>query len=383
MKARLPVLIMITLLLPLGADARDVQAEIRQIQQEREHLKAVRQQLEARMGALGKELKLVDTSLAGARRQTAEAIADVRRTDRRISELETRRRRLQSRVKGLKADMAGEAAAAYLEAGRPPLWLDVMYGADVTEIPHRQYLLARLVALQSERRRVYMKSVADLADVMTQLSAQRAALIKLKENKVAKQRELEERVRAKRKLLQKVRQDSSLQRERDIALARQEKALRRLLQGFGSTLLASDTAASWQPVRELKGRLPWPLDGSITARFGSRPWPGRPKLSGVQLAPRSSNRQVKAVAPGQVRFADWFGGYGLMLIIDHGDGLMSVYAHNDALFQNLGDWVDAGEVLASAGSTGWVQDVALYFEVRDKGKAVNPVRWCRKQIHAE
>ena len=117
------------------------------------------------------------------------------------------------------------------------------------------------------------------------------------------------------------------------------------------------------------------------ASFGSRPVPGRPKLTGVQLVPTgkgTKRRAVKAIADGQVRYADWFGGYGLMMIVDHGDGLISVYAHNDALYWQMGDWVEAGELLAEAGSTGWIEDVRLYFELRDKGSPVNPKKWCRR-----
>ncbi len=99
------------------------------------------------------------------------------------------------------------------------------------------------------------------------------------------------------------------------------------------------------------------------------------------MAPHSQKgkgRQVKAIGSGQVRYSDWFGGYGLMMIVDHGDGLISVYAHNDALYLQMGEWVEEGEALAEAGSTGWIEDVRLYFEVRDKGKPVNPADWCRK-----
>jgi len=178
-----------------------------------------------------------------------------------------------------------------------------------------------------------------------------------------------------------VRQDARLKKQRDNQLARQEIALKKLLQGLGSTLVASEKSMNqddWKPMRKQKGRLAWPLKGRVVANFHSRPAPGRPRLSGVQLAPRKRGGQVKAIAAGQVRYADWFGGYGLMMIVDHGDGLMTVYAHNDALYKQIGDWVAAGDALADAGSTGWVRDTRLYFEVRDAGKPVNPRKWCRK-----
>jgi len=183
----------------------------------------------------------------------------------------------------------------------------------------------------------------------------------------------------KKTLWEKVRRDAKLKGERDAQLARQEKALKRLLKGMGSTLLKVDNADDWQSIRKLKGGLSWPINGRIVASFHSRPAPGRPRLTGVQLAPRQAGGQVKAIAAGQVRYADWFGGYGLMLIVDHGDGLMTVYAHNDALYKRLGDWVARGDVLADPGSTGWVPDTRLYFEVRDAGKPVNPRHWCRSK----
>jgi len=134
----------------------------------------------------------------------------------------------------------------------------------------------------------------------------------------------------------------------------------------------------WVSLRRRKGRLRWPLRGRIVTGFGQRPGDGRKRLTGVELAPILAARQVKAIASGQVRYADWFGGYGLMLIIDHGDGMMSVYAHNDALYKGVGDWVEEGEVVAAAGSTGWVEDVRLYFELRDGGRPVDPSQWCRR-----
>jgi len=126
--------------------------------------------------------------------------------------------------------------------------------------------------------------------------------------------------------------------------------------------------------------LHWPLKGKIVARFGSRSNAQAAKLQGVQMMPASAkkvDRQVKVMADGQVRYADWFGGFGLMMVVEYGHGIIGVYAHNDALYKQVGDWVEAGDVVAEAGSTGWVEKTRLYFELRDKGRPVNPARWCR------
>ncbi|MDQ6968402.1 MAG: peptidoglycan DD-metalloendopeptidase family protein, partial [Mariprofundaceae bacterium] len=150
--------------------------------------------------------------------------------------------------------------------------------------------------------------------------------------------------------------------------------------GLQVALLSSDKIAKRVSIRKHKGRLHWPLKGKVVASFGSRPHAQSAKLLGVQIAPASSSkkgRQVKVMADGQVRYADWFGGFGLMVVVEYGHGIIGVYAHNDALYKQVGDWVEAGDVIAEAGSTGWIEKTRLYFELRDKGKAVNPTRWCR------
>ncbi len=86
--------------------------------------------------------------------------------------------------------------------------------------------------------------------------------------------------------------------------------------------------------------------------------------------------EVHAIHHGRVVFADWFNTSGLLLIIDHGDGYMSLYAHNQELFKTVGEWVTNGEVIAAAGNTGGQRDSGLYFEIRHNGRAEDPVNWC-------
>ncbi len=358
--------------------AGDVHARIRQIQQERVHLKAIREKLESKLGQLGRSLKKLDRALVRASSDSRQAATDVRQADAHLADLTARRLLLKQRVDVLKRNMMHEVAAAYRDAARPPLWLDIIFGARVTDIPHHQYILSRILGAQAQHRRDLAQSMTDLARMEQRVKHQRAILDQLRREKLARQQQLTGRRKAKRMLRRKVRKDASLKKQRDRELARQEAALKRLLQGIDSTLLASDRGLKWVSMRKRRGRLPWPLKGRIVARFRSMPVSGGPRLAGIQLAPRHGHGQVRAIAAGQVRYADWFGGYGLMLIVDHGDGLVTVYAHNDALYKSLGDWVEPGDVLADAGSTGWVKGVRLYFEIRDEGRPVNPVRWCRK-----
>lgn len=125
----------------------------------------------------------------------------------------------------------------------------------------------------------------------------------------------------------------------------------------------------------LQGKLPWPVQGAIVERFGSRRF--ETTWDGTVIAAREG-AAIHAVATGRVVYADWLRGYGLMIIVDHGKGFMSLYAFNQSLHKSLGEYVRAGETLASVGRSGGRSRAALYFGIRKKGKAVNPEKWCRK-----
>jgi len=153
-----------------------------------------------------------------------------------------------------------------------------------------------------------------------------------------------------------------------------------MLEDLQFSLLQTDKEVRHTSLRTKKGRLSWPIQGKLIALYDSKTRYQSSRIRGVLLAPLSSSktfRQVRSVADGQVRYADWFGGFGLMMIVEHGDGMMTIYAHNDALYKQVGDWVDANEILAEAGSTGWVDATQLYFELRDQGEPVNPKLWMK------
>ena len=126
----------------------------------------------------------------------------------------------------------------------------------------------------------------------------------------------------------------------------------------------------------LRGRLPWPASGRIVNRFGS-PKLGALVWDGVMIS-APEGREVRAVHHGRVAFADWLRGFGLMLIVDHGDGYMTLYGHNQSLFKEAGDWVEVGEPVALVGSSGGREQAGVYFGIRYQGRAVDPAKWCRR-----
>lgn len=131
-----------------------------------------------------------------------------------------------------------------------------------------------------------------------------------------------------------------------------------------------------KPFKSLKGKLKWPAKGRLTARFGTRR-AGNLKWDGVMIS-APEGREVKTVHYGRVAFADWLRGFGLLLIVDHGDGFMSLYGHNQSLLKEVGEWVQPGESVALMGSSGGLSSTGVYFGIRYKGRPVNPIRWCRR-----
>lgn len=129
-----------------------------------------------------------------------------------------------------------------------------------------------------------------------------------------------------------------------------------------------------KPFAELKGQLPWPIKGQLVNRFGSQRQTGR--WDGVLIDAREG-QPIRAISHGRVVFADWLRGYGLLAIIDHGAGFMSLYAFNQSLYKEVGDWVHAGEEIAAAGASGGRDQAGLYFGIRKQGKPVDPADWCR------
>ncbi|MFK5915166.1 MAG: peptidoglycan DD-metalloendopeptidase family protein [Woeseiaceae bacterium] len=125
-----------------------------------------------------------------------------------------------------------------------------------------------------------------------------------------------------------------------------------------------------------RGRLMWPLKGRVKKLFGTSRKAANLKWNGV-LIPGREGKNVKAISHGRVAYSDWLRGYGMLIIIDHGDGYMSLYGYNQALYKETGDWVEEGEVISTVGRSGGQEKSGLYFEVRVKGKPSNPTKWCK------
>ena len=129
----------------------------------------------------------------------------------------------------------------------------------------------------------------------------------------------------------------------------------------------------------LKGRLPWPSSGGILHRFGTPREGSDLTWQGVVIV-TEAGEPVRAISHGRVAYADWLRGFGLLMIVDHGDGYMSLYGYNESLLKEVGEWVDAGEAVATVGDSGGRREPGVYFEIRRSGIPVDPGGWCAKAV---
>ena len=160
------------------------------------------------------------------------------------------------------------------------------------------------------------------------------------------------------------------------SLENSRSRIENLLKSLGELLADIPTSPSEkEPFVSRKGKLPWPVKGPFIGKFGQPKNYGDLKWNGV-LIKAELGTPVRVVSHGRVAFSDWLQGFGFITIIDHGDGYMSLYGHNESLFKQTGDWVKAGEVIATAGDSGGQPRSGVYFEIRSRGKPVNPSRWC-------
>lgn len=241
----------------------------------------------------------------------------------------------------------------------------------------------RLLAYHSVIERAHAKRIRGIADTVSRLEAQEAkvaegaaAIAALRDEKQRRLADLDERrvarADAMRALAERIRDRES----RVARLRTDERRLLELIDALRASL--TDDALKMRGDRafeELRGKLPWPVEGAVLARFGTPRGESDLTWRGM-LIEAPAGEAVHSIHRGRVAYADWLRGFGLMLIIEHEDGFMSLYGHNETLTRETGDWVESGEVIATVGDSGGNPRPALYFEIRRDGRPVNPRRWC-------
>ncbi len=230
---------------------------------------------------------------------------------------------------------------------------------------------------RAENIAAVVEEIRKLDELRAQIAAEEARLATLARTRYDELGRLNTSQENRKTVLASLRNKIANEGEEVDRLAVQEKDLTRLIAEL-SSILSDYPITSEQPFSTHKGRLTWPVAGTLLHDFGQPRVGGSVKWNGVVLAaPRG--REVRAVYHGRVAFADWLSGMGLLLIVDHGEGYMTLYGYNETILKDTGDWVAPGDVIATVGDSGGQQRAALYFEVRRGTKPESPRRWVTRQ----
>jgi murein hydrolase activator len=373
--ALLPALALATPAAPAEGEA-EARARLDAVRGEIRRLSAAQHELDGERNAAARELRAADQSLDAAARVLRETDAGLQTQAEALAHLQAQQAELERGLGTERSELAALLRSAYALGRHEQLKLLLAqdHGERIGRVLAYQRYFQRERLRQIDR---LLAQLAELARLQQAVDAQRTRLAAARLDQHAALAALEASREAQQALLKQLESRFADGRARLAALGRDEAALLRLLESLKDIFAdIPQQLAGGQPLAQQRGRLPRPLAGRLLSAFGGRLPDGRPS-SGWWLA-ADAGQPVRAIAHGRVAYADWMRGYGLLLIIDHGDGYMSLYASNESLMKEIGDWVQAGDTIAAVGNSGGQSQPGLYFELRHQGRPVDPQLWVKR-----
>lgn len=416
LRAVVAVALLLSLAWPASAQqstSREAQRRLEKIQRELKDVAAERRRLEGQRGAASRELRAVDERVADSSRALHVAEAELAREQDSLAQLNARREELKTQQAEQRSELAALLRAAYAQGEHAPL--KVMLAQDRVADAQRQMTYYGYLQRQRLQRVATLRAeLAELERVEAQIVEKRTALDAARARQRTQLATLARDRKARAVTLGELEQQYRDRRVREQALGSDAKALQQVIgrlraaaeRAAAERAAAKAAAASTKPSgsrsagtkangskpasaqrtppRQTANAAPvrvggfgWPLSGNLVAGFGGRMPDGRAS-SGLLIA-AGLGTPVRAVADGNVVFAEWMTGYGLIVILDHGSGYLSLYAHNESLLKDVGAAVKRGDAVARVGNSGGLEQPALYFELRRNGQPVDPGSWLRRQ----
>ncbi|MDX1370603.1 murein hydrolase activator EnvC [Pseudomonas sp.] len=411
----LTLIFLACLLTPAFADEKaDAQKQLEAARSDVAELKKLLEKLQQDKSGVQKDLRKTETEMGELEKQVEELQKGLKDGEVEIQRLNQEKKKLhdarleQQRLIGIQARAAYQSGRQeYLKLllnqqnpekfSRTLTYYDYLSEARMEQLATFNETLRQLANVEQEivnqqNQLLEDKGALDArAEQLAQARKERQlALAKLNQEYSARDQKLKARQQEQAQLARVLKTiEATLARQaREAEQARQRALIAAREQQRNSTAAASNPGSGPQvssgstyggPFAQARGKLPWPVDGRLVARYGTpRGADARTKWDGVLIG-ASAGSQVRAVHGGRVVFADWLRGAGLLVILDHGNGYLSLYGHNQSLLKDAGDVVNAGEPIATVGTSGGQDTPALYFAIRQQGRPSDPAQWCRTQ----
>ncbi len=349
--------------------------DLERLQQEINSAERKLNQQQNKSHSLEKRLRKTETDLGTLKRKIRHLQSTINEQQTQLKSLHTKQQVLQARSKEQQAEIANLITTSY-RLGREKR-IKVLLNQEDPEkfsrsLIYADYLnQAHLSAIDA-----YRQTADELERIKPVLQAKTQALLNNKTALLDQQTSLKKTLNNRQATLAALTKSINSDKDQLSKLKRERKELEALLKAVEKTVTSIQLPSDTIPFAKTKGKLPRPIRGQLKNRYGKKRGKSGLRWQGIAFyAP--PGRDVTSVHYGRVVFADWFKGKGLLMIIDHGDGYMTLYAHNQSLLREPGDWVSAGETIATTGNSGGLDHTELYFEIRHQGEAVNPMYWLR------
>jgi septal ring factor EnvC (AmiA/AmiB activator) len=323
-----------------------------------------------------KELREVETKAAVIRRTLQNLNLRITDLNTKLANLEQRHRKLAIVRQQQATLVANEISAAYRLGKQESLKL-LLNLNDASKISRMLKYYEYIVKARTAVLVNYSNTISDIASTEQSLLDNKLILDHELAEYSAASAKLNVRIQDRKVVLSKINSqlhgDRSRLEKLQLEKSQLNKIIARLEENIRDLVIPNEG-----PFINQKGKLPWPVKGRIRHGFGATRTANL-KWTGWFLSAKEES-PVSAVHHGRVVFSDYLRGHGLLLIIDHGGGYLSLYAHNQVLLKETGDWVLSGEDIAKVGNTGGLEHSALYFELRKRGKAIDPKPWLKTRV---
>jgi septal ring factor EnvC (AmiA/AmiB activator) len=355
-----------------GADAKAKEAELKQV---RARIEAIRKAIHAdaeRRDALAGELKQADIAVQNARERLADVRAQRTAAENKLAELRREQAETERAIAAERTALSAELAAAYMNGRQEQLKL-LLNQQDPARLGRMMAYYGYFGRARAERIDRIGDRLEHLELLNERISAEAARLRALEEESERTVNQLASARQQRAQTLAKV-QATLKSRNQELAkLQRDARALEDLVAQLRRAIDEFPELAE-QPFEKVKGKLPWPIAGRVLAKFGDLRAGGPLKWQGIVIG-ADRGAQVRAPFYGRVVYADWLPGLGLLIVLDHGNGYMSLYGNNEQLYRRVGERVAPGDLLAAVGDAAGVGKPGLYFEIRKGRQPVDPSAW--------
>lgn len=363
----------------LGAMAQN-KDDMNKLQKDIEALQAELKAVQGERSNLQKQVEKSETQINDLQKKADKIKQEMQQQNQQLQEMNNKRSSLERQQKAQQAQLAEQVRASY-KLGQTSEVKVLLNQESPDALGRMMKYHSYFMAAQTQKLDSYRTTIAEIDQLTPQIQQKADELAQL-QSQFDGQRDQLKKIHGQRQaalaqananLKDKQQELKQLQRDRDRLQALMNQVTRRVA-GAAKSPAYVPLPAHGAKFTSRKGRLPWPTQGTMTHRFGSPRIAGQINWSGAYIS-ATQGAAVVAVHYGRVVFADYFGSHGLLVIVDHGEGYMSLYAHNQVLLKKAGELVNAGEAIAKVGSSGGQAANGLYFEIRYQGKPINPDQW--------